>query len=777
MSVPSPRQSRVEMSESPTSRFIPGILFLGGAAALAWQLIWSHQLGIALGASARGVALTVATAMAGMTLGSLGCGRLLRNLTPRDPVLLYGLIELAIGLLALLPGALGDWIMTTDARVHRESPALATPFTILALVLTIGPATLAMGATLPVMGLLAQAGGRPLSRFYASNTAGAATGTLIAAFFLMPKVGLGGTSLVLVLTHLFLALFCLALFVKTRGANSSATPARDENEATSGNAPDRESPGAGWLAFLSGAAAFILEVAWFRTLKSAWFSTADSLAVMLFCFLIALALGAALAPWWRARKQPLSISFIAAAILVVMMTPLIDRFDSVDLFQQSGALRQLSRLLMGLLVIGPPVVFIGISLPTLLDESSSPRGWARLYAVNTLGAVAGANLAAWILLPTIGPSASASVAAAFLVIAAMRQFTLWQTRATLAFMFAALLGALHLVARRDPHEVVGASRSINGPVETLALRHGSDATISVIGFEGGKALLINGFFTTAEVADPRSHYLDAIGRVPMLLHPDPQRALVICFGTGQTAHAVRDEGPLSLDLADLNAAVFDMADHFDANHGVLDDPRVSRHVMDGRAWLRRTTTRYEVVTLEPMPPFFSGSNSLYSREFYELVHDRLEPGGILAQWFPLHLMSPDQAKSIAATFREVFPDAILWFDPDSISPNGQWDQGILIGRRERGDGSVATPLGREWPGLRREPISGARPLPAEIIRRQLTLDPEGLARFTTGARVVTDDNQILEYGVSPFRNKRRIAEMIAETHALIKAAQSPSTLR
>jgi len=765
------------MSQTPSSRLIPGILFLGGAAALAWQVIWSHQLGIALGASARGVALTVATAMAGMTLGSLGGGRVLRNRTPRDPVLLYGLIELAIALLALLPGALGDWIMSTDARVHRESPALATPFTILALVLTIGPATLAMGATLPVMGLLARSSGRPISRLYSLNTAGAAAGTLIAAFFLMPKVGLGGTSLILVLTHLVLALFCLVLFVKTRGANFSATHVPKEIEAGSGKAPSRKSPGAGWLAFLSGAAAFMLEVAWFRTLKSAWFSTADSLAVMLFCFLIALALGAALAPWWRTRRWSLAISFIAAAFLVVTVTPWIERFDSIDLFQSAGALRQLSRVLIGMLAIGPPVVFLGISLPTLLDEARGPREWARLYAANTLGAVVGANLAAWILLPAIGPSSSAAVAAAFLVIAAMRQIPLWRNRATLACLFAAFLGMVQLVARRDPHEVVGASRSVGGPVETLALRHGPDATISVVGFEGGKALLINGFFTTAEVADPRSHYLDAIGRVPMLLHPDPQQALVICFGTGQTAHAVRDEDPLHLDLADLNAAVFDMAGHFAANRGVLEDPRVSRHVMDGRAWLRRTSTRYDVVTLEPMPPFFSGSNSLYSREFYELVHDRLEPGGILAQWFPLHLMSTDQAKSVAATFRDVFSDAILWFDPDSISSNGQFDQGILIGRREPGEGSVLSPLGREWPGLRRVLTSGSRPLAAETIRRQITLDPESLARFTEGARIVTDDNQLLEYGVSPFRSKRRIAEMIAETHGLIEAARSPSSSR
>ena len=134
-------------------------------------------------------------------------------------------------------------------------------------------------------------------------------------------------------------------------------------------------------------------------------------------------------------------------------------------------------------------------------------------------------------------------------------------------------------------------------------------------------------------------------------------------------------------------------------------------------------------------------------------------------------MSPDQARSVAGTFREVFPDAILWFDPDSVSRNGYFDQGILVGRRPMEKGKVQPQLGSDWPGLRREPLSGSRPLTGEIIKGQLALDPAALARFTAGAPVVTDDNQLLEYGVSAFRRNRRIAEMIKETHALIEAAR------
>src|SRR5262249_41996017 len=156
---------------------------------------------------------------------------------------------------------------------------------------------------------------------------------------------------------------------------------------------------------------------------------------------------------------------------------------------------------------------------------------------------------------------------------------------------------------------------------------------------------------------------------------NPKDALVICFGTGQTANAVRQEGPAHLDIVDINQAVFDLAPLFPSNQGVLDDrPRVKAITMDGRAWLRRTQRRYDLVTLEPMPPTFAGVNALYSKEFYDLVSARLRPGGTVAQWMPFHLLDRHQAAAIAATFREVFPGAILWVDPLD-------DTGILLGRK------------------------------------------------------------------------------------------------
>jgi hypothetical protein len=253
----------------------------------------------------------------------------------------------------------------------------------------------------------------------------------------------------------------------------------------------------------------------------------------------------------------------------------------------------------------------------------------------------------------------------------------------------------------------------------------------VAGADGSRFLMIDGFTASAE-GRAGTDYMEWMGRLPMLAHARPERALVICFGTGRTAGAVRDEGPRALDIVELSPAVFDMAHHFTSNHDVLSDERVRPIAMDGRAWLRRTTERYDVVTLEPMPPGFAGVNALYSSEFYEIVARRLAPGGVVAQWVPFHLLPPLHAASVVTTFQGVFPDALLWVGPGSGT-------GILLGRAK----SREAPLGSTWPGLAR--AATRRPEVAERVARFVALDSTRLLRFGDLGAPITDDNQRLAY--------------------------------
>jgi hypothetical protein len=246
---------------------------------------------------------------------------------------------------------------------------------------------------------------------------------------------------------------------------------------------------------------------------------------------------------------------------------------------------------------------------------------------------------------------------------------------------------------------------------------------------------VDGFLTASQTGAgdaPNVNYMAWMGHLPMLLHPAPRNALVICFGTGQTANAVRQENPESLDIVDINPRVFKLAHNFTANHGVLSDPRVKPIVMDGRAYMRRTRKIYDIITLEPMPPTFAGVNALYSREFYQLARERLGPEGVIAQWVPFHLVSGQDGASIARTFQSVFPNAILWIDPASTT-------GILVGTKDDRDA-----LATNWPGFKRPGIT--RNLTEQAIKRAVLMDRNELRRYGAYGEVISDDNQKLAYG-------------------------------
>jgi spermidine synthase len=272
--------------------------------------------------------------------------------------------------------------------------------------------------------------------------------------------------------------------------------------------------------------------------------------------------------------------------------------------------------------------------------------------------------------------------------------------------------------------------------QILAFHEGPDSTVSVVEVPSGTRMLsIDGFVAAAD--DPiNNFYMEWMGRLPAILSSDPRNALVICFGTGRTANSVRREGVGHLDIVELNASVFEMAGFFRINEGVLDDPVTNPIVMDGRAWLRRTEQQYDLITLEPMPPNFAGVNALYSREFYESVAARLEPGGVAAQWLPFHLVDVAHATAIAATFYSVFPDSIVWVSPTD-------GNGILLGRVA----GSPRPLGEAWPGLAR---GVERPLDERDVRRAVRLSGETMSNYASLGRIITDDNQLLSH--SQLRN-------------------------
>jgi spermidine synthase len=687
------------------------LVLLAGAAGLGWEVLWALESTLALGQGAKGAAITLAATMGGMAVGSLAMERWLRG---REVAAgrIYGALEIAIGLWGLGLAPAFALVQRLDGWAWREAPGVGGLVQIAAIAIVLGPPAAAMGATLP---LFVRLGAGRTSALYAANVVGASAGALVLAFALVPMFGVRDTILVLASIDVAVGLAALALLRKR--VSIPATP-------VTASPVTRD---ATLLALATGFATFTLEVAWFRVLRAAFNSTTEGFAIMLSSFLVALAVAAAVAPALARRGISPARMVLAAGLLVLGTTPVIERYP---LFVPTVGPYYTVLVPLWFLqcvgICGPAVAFLGTALPTILD--AAPGRAATLYAINTAGAVVGSLVAAWILLPAIGLGPTSWLVGSLLVFVALLDLRGWER--SLAWLALPAFGiALLLRPTLEQRVTLGFLRSDVGSV--LAYDDTPDGTLAVVSMPDQRMLVIDGFVAAGEAR--KAHYMAWMGRLPMMLASEPKNALVICFGTGQTAHAVLTEGAETLDIVDVNPGVFALADHFPSNEGVVHDPRVRTIAMDGRAWLRRTDATYDVLTMEPMAPFQAGVNALYSREFYELARQRLAPGGVVAQWLPFHLVPQRSARAIVAAFLEVFPNALLWFDPIDHT-------GILLGT------PASEPIGSSWPGLDR---AVERDLERRTILGTVRLGPSDLRQFAGDTAPVTDDNQALAYGRLP----------------------------
>jgi spermidine synthase len=81
----------------------------------------------------------------------------------------------------------------------------------------------------------------------------------------------------------------------------------------------------------------------------------------------------------------------------------------------------------------------------------------------------------------------------------------------------------------------------------------------------------------------------------------------------------------------------------------LQDPRLNIRVEDGRHALRQTDRRYDLIEMDPLKPEWGMSGHIYSREFFEMVRERLAPGGLFCAWTP----TPRVERTIEAAFPHV----------------------------------------------------------------------------------------------------------------------------
>ncbi len=673
-----------------TRILITALFFISGAASLVYQIVWVRMLLLVFGTTVFAVSTVLSAFMAGLALGSVYFGRLADSGGNR--LRIYAGLELGIGLFALLfaPLLAGlDDLYTVAARSLQEFPRLLALLRFaLSFLLLLVPTTL-MGGTLPVLSRFVarrlRGVGRTVGVLYAVNTFGAAAGCIAGTFVLLEWLGIRGTLAVVAATNLSIAL--AAFLLSTRAER----PRREtETQLTPPEEPER--PVIAWPAIavravfwgyaVSGFVALGYEVVWTRLLSIVLrCTTTQSLSAILIVFLGGLATGGAVAARFVDRwKRPLQLFAGTELLLGLSGLASLAAFsllpDLLEIWKVYNWWTFLLRLLVGAgVVMLIPTFLMGMLFPMagklqVQTLSALGRRIGGVYAANTMGAVLGAIVAGFTLIPLLGTQRSVLLLAWInlaigSVVLLVDPATRPRRRAAMLTAVAIPALALTLLPSRalliEPFRPRSASR---------LLYHDESAAGTVTVLErrdGGRLLQVNG---AGEV--PTDHasiqIFRMLGSLPLLIHPAPEDVLVIALGGGVTLASVERLQPRHIDCVELVPAIVDAGPFFaEYNNRVFerfDGGRIDLITDDGRSHVRRTRQTYDVIISDSTHPATADSWVLYTRDFYELCKSRLNDGGYVAQWLPLHGLTVDDYKMIIRTFRTVFPHSSVWLNTD-----------------------------------------------------------------------------------------------------------------
>jgi spermidine synthase len=595
-----------------------------------------------------------------------------------------------------------------------------------------------MGATLPLVVRSALAeralAGPWVGVLYAANTAGAITGVLLAGFVLIGGIGIARSFQLAAALNAFVGFAALVLGLRDI-QHAPATAIPHVHPATPVSR-------VGQLAFaFSGFAALALEIVWFRVLVIIVPATTYAFTTMLAAVLLGLAAGSALATPFLQRTWNWTVVYGSVQLAIGLLT-----VGAMGLYLDwyaAGSVRG-SDHVASLLVIVPAALAMGFAFPVgiraWVDIAGVPHldraaRVARLYAVNVGGAIAGAVVGGFLLLPRAGSRLSLVILGAGFLVSGLLLIWHGAPRRRFAIVASAIaLAAFPSLAVSLPTPFAAVhGRRVPADQRPLFLEEGIQTTVGVYGDSNGRRVMYLDGLHQANDTDAMVQVHRQIGLLPVAIHPSPRNALVIGLGGGVTGGALGMVDGLSIDIVELSDSVVRGAGWFrHVNGDVLNRPHVRLRVDDGRNHLLTTRERYDVVTADIIQPIHAGAGNLYSAEYYRLAKRVLAPGGLMLQWIGNR---PDsQYRLMVRTFLDVFPHATAW-------ANGT----LLVGTVE----PLSLDAGKFQMTLLHDDTRNALERIGlssfEALLARYTAGPDELRAFVGPGLILTDDRPLVEY--------------------------------
>ena len=221
----------------------------------------------------------------------------------------------------------------------------------------------------------------------------------------------------------------------------------------------------------------------------------------------------------------------------------------------------------------------------------------------------------------------------------------------------------------------------------------------------GRALMLDGVIQSAH--DDEELYHELLVQPALLAHPHPRDVLIIGGGEGATLREVLVHANVrSATMIDIDRELVELCrEHLPTWHrGAFDDPRVRLVTADGRAFVEQDDQSYDVVIIDVIDMLAGGpAQSMYTRQFYELLRTRLRPGGVVVvQGLEFSFLDDRAHAALARTLRTVFPEVHSY---RGAIPSFLSTWGFLLAsdwcrpaewKAEQIDRTIQQRLGSEW---------------------------------------------------------------------------------
>jgi spermidine synthase len=670
-------------------RFMPGLLLLfvgSGCAALIYEIVWFQLLQLVIGSSAISLGVLLGTFMGGMCLGSLLLPRYIG--VDRHPLQVYAYLELGIGAFGLLI-LFGMPLFTAAYTAVGTTGVAGLVLRGITAAICLLPPTLLMGATLPAISRWVkstQEGMSWLGFFYGGNIAGGVLGCLIAGFYLLRVYDMAVATYAAVALNLLVAGIALALAGRTEYERAPEESGRIERAAGA------------WAVYfaigLSGLTALACEVLWTRSLSLLFGATTYTFSLILAVFLFGLGIGSSIGSSiaGRTSRPRLALGWCQMLLCVAMTWTSYMVTDSLPYWPINPSINTTSAkiwytfqldFVRALWAMLPGALLWGASFPLALASVAQGRqDPARLvggvYAANTVGAIIGAVGGSLLLTIWLGSQKSqqamiiiSAISALLVLDAALVESDAKKGRMRLAgtlLLALAMAGAV-LLARTIhgvPGDLVAYGRYAAvraGEGDIIYVGEGWNASVAVTRLSNGVLNYHNAGKVQAS-SEPQDMRLQRmLGHLTTLIPKNASNALVIGCGAGVTAGAVSiDPAVKKLTIAEIEPLVPSVVSTYFAEHNfsVVTNPKTHVHIDDARHFLMTTDEKFDAITSDPLDPWVKGAAMLYSREFFETVKERLNPGGVVTLFVQLYESNTEAVKSEVATFLEAFPNGMVF---------------------------------------------------------------------------------------------------------------------